>query len=291
MLPGRNNYNKIRRLGASNKSFIYSAKSYNNPFFQKKNAQRLSSDNLSNKKKLFIIGLITTFLILIWLIFFSKLFKIYDIKVNGLDESGATAIMEEARNIARGGLIGNNNLLIFDKDELAESLNEKYYLSYLAIDKKFFHTLEITLHLKERTAVWLNEDKYYYLDDDGSLIAQVDPLNINRQSLPLIESPAPVKIEERQSVINKDSLAYVAGLFNEFKDNKHGFEIEKFIVGDSLNTVKLAVVGGPEIFFNTTQPIAGQAGELDLVIKEKLKDAFKAKEYIDLRFGNNVYVK
>jgi len=46
-----------------------------------------------------------------------------------------------------------------------------------------------------------------------------------------------------------------------------------------------------KIFFSTTAAMKKQVAELDLIIKEKLKDNFKTKEYIDLRFGNNIYIK
>jgi hypothetical protein len=80
-------------------------------------------------------------------------------------------------------------------------------------------------------------------------------------------------------------------LFNEFKDKNHGFAIERFILDKDINTVKMAVLDGPKIYFNPEETVARQAARLDLIIKEKLKDTFKSKEYINLRYGNNIYIK
>jgi len=289
MLPGRNNFNKIRRLGK--KHYVYSAKTYHNPFFRRQTTRLINPGGWPGKKKLIITSLITSGLIIVWLVFFSNLFKIYDIKVSGVDDNLAKEVAALARGIAGNGLLNKNNLLLFDKDELVKSLNEKYYLDSLTVKRKLFHTLAINLHEKRQVAVWLEAGKYYYLDDVGKIINQVDPLNINRQSLPLIENLTSLNLKERQTNISQAALDYVIELFQEFKEQKHGLEIEKFIIDNNVNTVKMAVLGGPKIFFNITAAISQQAAELDLVIKEKLKDNFKTREYIDLRFGNNIYIK
>jgi len=289
MLPGRNNFNKIRRLGK--KHYVYSAKTYRNPFFRRQATRLINPGGWPGRKRLTIISLITGGLIIIWLVFFSNLFKIYDIKVGGVDENMAKEVESLAREIARGGLLSKDNLLLFNKDELAKSLNEKYYLDSLIIKRKLFHTLAINLHQEQQAAVWLEQGKYYFLDDAGQVINQVDPLNISRQSLPLIENLTQIHLKERQANLSQASLSYIIGLFQEFKEQKHGPEIEKFIVDNNVNTVKMAVLGGPKIFFSTTAAMKKQVAELDLIIKEKLKDNFKTKEYIDLRFGNNIYIK
>ena len=291
MLPGRNNFNKIRRLGLSRKNYVYSAKTYSNPFFRGQPTRLANSSGWPGKKRLIIISLITGGLIMVWLVFFSNLFKIYDIKVSGVDDNLAKEVAALAQGIAGDGLLNKNNLLLFNKDELVKSLNEKYYLDSLTVKRKLFHTLAINLHQERPVAVWLEAGKYYHLDDTGKIINQVDPLNISRQSLPLIENLTLLNLKERQVNISQAALDYVIGLFQEFKEQKHGFEIEKFIIDNNVNTVKMAILGGPKIFFNTATAIGQQAAELDLVIKEKLKDNFKTKEYIDLRFGNNIYIK
>jgi hypothetical protein len=84
---------------------------------------------------------------------------------------------------------------------------------------------------------------------------------------------------------------YILNLFDEFKNKKHGFEVENFILDKDANTIKMAVLAGPRIYFDIKETVAKQASRLDLIIKGKLRDEFKNKEYIDLRYGNNIYIK
>lgn len=196
-----------------------------------------------------------------------------------------------ARRIAEDRIIGKNNLLLYNSEELDRALNEKYYLQNLSVKKNLFHTLKITLTEKSQIAVWHEGDKYFYLDSEGKVINQVDPLNINSSSLPLIENLTGIEIEERQANTNQPALDYILALFNEFKDERHGFTLDRFILDQDINTIKIAALAGPKIYFNLAEKVADQAARLDLIIKEKLKNDFNAKEYIDLRYGNNIYIK
>ena len=292
MLSNRNNFNKIKRLGSTRRKFVYSKKNYTNPFFQHKKTKTFGQPGLPNKSKLAIFAVITVISILIWLLFFSTLFKIKKIEISGTEGNMASEIELIASDLAENRLIGKNNLLLYNKSELIKILNEKYYLDNLVIKRKFLHTLAISLRERQLAAVWREDEQYYYIDGDGNVINQTDPLNINGLSYPLIENLTAIKIDGRKANINKEAIDYILNLFNEFKDKKHNFEIERFIVDRDVNTVKMAILSGPKIYFNIKTSLAEQTAKLDLIIKDKLKNDFKTvKEYIDLRYPNNVYIK
>ncbi len=291
MLRG-NEIKKINRLGYNKKKYIYSAKNYKNPFFQSKKNPSADRGRMNNKTKLAVFASVIAMAIIIWLLFFSALFKIQTIEVSGVggNLSGEAELI--AKNVAENRLIGKNNLLLYNKSELAKQLNEKYYLDNIAIKRKFFHVLKISLSEKKQSAVWREDDKYYYIDSDGNIISQTDPLNINGKIFPLIENMTDVKIDGRKANIGKEAVDYILNLFNELKANKRNFEIERFIVDQDSNTVKMAVLSGPKIYFNIKSPMPEQIAKLDLIIKNKLSDNIKsAEEYIDLRYANNVYIK
>lgn len=292
MILSRNTANKNKRFGLGKRKFIYSKKTYTNPFFRRKRTAIARPGDLSaNKIKLTLIALVVAIAILIWLLFFSALFKIIKIEVGGVGEGTVKEIETAAWSQAGNRLWGRNNLLLFDKSELGQALNEKYYLQSLSIKKVLFHTLKISLREKQPAAVWQEDDKFYYIDNQGKVINQVDPLSVNRKSRPLVENLSGLKMDGRQANINQSAVDYILALFNEFKDKKHDFEIEKFILDKDINTVKMAIMDGPKIYFNTDKTLAEQAAALDLLIREKLKDSFKNKEYINLKYGNNIYIK
>jgi len=295
MLPVGNKYKKLRLLRPYKSKYLYSAKTYKNPFFQNQRT-RLGPGESSHKTKLTILAAVIIIVFSIWLLFFSTLFKIQTIQINGLSEALAREVEAIAWEIASDRLIGKNNLLLYSKTVLSDALNGKYYLSELTIKKKLLHTLAINLREKKPVAIWREHDKYYYIDNDGKVINQVDPLSINNRDYPLIENQTDIKINDRQANINHDAINYVINLFNELKDNKHNFAVERFIVDQDINTVKVAVLSGPKIYYNIKADLLEQTAKLDLTIKdltikEKLRDKFTTKEYVDLRYANNVYIK
>jgi len=292
MLFRKNGFKKINRLGSNRKKYVYSAKIYKNPFFQNRKTADIKPGGFKNKTKLSIFAFIIIILILIWLLFFSTLFKIETIKISGVGDRLAKEIENMARDLAADRLIGKNNLLLYNKSELVRRLNEKYYLDNLTIKRKLFHTLTINLREKQQVAVWREDERYYYIDGDGNVINQIDPLNINGADYPLIENLTAIKIDGRKTNINKEVIDYILNLFNEFKENKYNFQIERFIVDENVNTVKMAILSGPKIYFNTKASPAEQTAKLSLIIKDKLKNDLKTiKEYIDLRYADNVYIK
>jgi cell division septal protein FtsQ len=285
---------KIKRANFGKNKFIYSKKIYSNPLFQHrhKRARIIKSGSFASiKVKLVIFALIIFTLLIIWLLFFSTLFKITKIEVGGVGENAVKEIEALARGVAKDKLLGKNNLLLYNKSELSQLLNDKYYLQSLDIKRKLPHTLKIALQEQQRAAVWHEDDGYFYLDSEGGIINQVDPLNVNRSEYPVIENLTSIKIEERKANIEQPMVNYILNLFDEFKNKKHGFEVENFILDKDANTVKMAVLAGPRIYFDIKETVAKQASRLDLIIKGKLRDEFKNKEYIDLRYGNNIYIK
>jgi len=291
MLPASHKFKKLRFMRTGKRKYLYSAKAYKNPFFQNKKRSLFGQGELKNKNKLIIFTFAVIGLIMVWLLFFSTLFKIQKIEVAGVQNNLASEIELIAKDLAENRLIGKNNLLLYNKSELSKILNEKYYLDSLSVKRKLLHTLTINLREKQQVAIWREEEQYYYLDSDGNIINQLDSLNINGSSYPLIENLTAIKIDGRKANISRETIEYILNLFNEFKDNKHNFKIERFIIDRDVNTVKMAVLAGPKIYYNIKMSAAEQTAKLDLIIKNKLKDEFKNKTYLDLRYANNVYIK
>jgi len=290
MLPERNNFKTINRSNRNRKKYIYSIKAYKNPFFQNKITSGISRKGLKTKSKLTIFAIFIIILIFIWLLFFSTLFKIQTIEVNGIGDNKVIEIKSIALNLAENRLLVKNNLLLYDKNKLIKKLNEKYFLDNLEISKKLFHTLVIKLQEKKQIAVWREDEQYYYLDDDGNIINQLDPLYINGSNYPLIENQTLIKIDGRKANIDKETVDYILILFNEFKEEK--FEIERFIIDREINTVKMKILSGPKVYFNTKTSARDQISKLDLIIKDKPgNDLNSIGEYIDLRYANNIYIK
>ena len=289
MLPG------IRRTIKSGRKFDYSKKKYSNPFFRRKKRQKIKPLALPWRIKLIIVEIIIVTIGLAWFFCFSIYFTVEMIDVIGAEKISSQEIKNLTWQQTKYGryLFGSQkNLILFNKNKLFKIINEQYCLDSLSVEKKLPDTITIKFKEKIHSAIWRENDKYYYIDSSGNIISETSPLEIKQKNYPLIGYQGDKgAINNRKVIDQEENINYVIKLFNKLKDYKHKFEIEYFIIDNEVNTVKMAIVQGPKIYFNTNEDLGKQIAKLLILINEKLKNDFNKKIYIDLRYGDRVYCR
>ena len=285
MLPRRKKFK-------AKKKFDYHKKNYSNPFFRHKKRIKIKSPSLTWRVKLIIFEIIILISGIIWFCCFSTYFAISAIDVIGAEKISIQDIKELARQQTkhRRFLFGSQkNLFFLNANELIKTLNEQYCLDNIVIKKKLPGILIIKFKEKIYSVIWHQLDKYYYIDEAGNIIIETNPLEIKQKNYPLIDYQGGGKIVDKKIDGQNDNINFIIKLFNEFKKAKYGFKIERFIINNELNTVKMIINQGPEVYFNTREDLEKQVTKLLVLINEKLKDDFNEKTYIDLRYGDRVY--
>lgn len=285
-----------RRRQVARKKKYYIKKNYSNPFFREKRRRKIKSLSilLSWKHKLFLLELIIIIGGLAWFCFFSSYFTIDAVEVYGTEKIPSQEIEDLVwqQTKKRRYLFGlQKNLFLFDAGKLTEMLNQQYGLDELVISKKSFDTISINFKEKIYSAIWLEQEKYYYIDNQGSVISETNPLDIEQKNYPLIDYQGENRIMDKKIQDQEESINFITRLFSEFKKGKYGFKVERFIITSELNTVRMVVSEGPEILFNIKEDLDKQVNKLFILVNEKLKDDFKNKTYIDLKFGDRVYYR
>lgn len=280
------------------KKFDYRKKNYKNPFFQNRTRLRRRERKILNKItwkiKLIIAIIIILFFGIIWFFCFSNFFNIDKIEINGLSKISAEDIEKSAWEQADKKLfliISQKNIFFFSANELIKKLEDQYCFDKLIIKKNFPRALTIDLKEKTYSAIWFENDKYYFIDSGGDVISEVNPLDITEKKYPLISFEGEGDFSNEKIKENESNISYIVQLFNELKKIKIDLKIDRFIIDKEKNSVKVSLILGPKIFFNTQNDINKQISKLVVIINEKLKDDFNKKTYIDLRYGDRVYYK
>ena len=282
----------MRKKFKAKKKFDYHKKNYSNPFFRHKKKIKIKSPSLTWRVKLIIFEIIILIGGIIWFCCFSTYFAISAIDVIGAEKISIQDIKELARQQTkhRRFLFGSQkNLFFLNANELIKTLNEQYCLDNIVIKKKLPGILIIKFKEKIYSVIWHQSDKYYYIDEAGNIIIETNPLEIKQKNYPLIDYQGGGEIADKKIDGQNDNINFIIKLFNEFKKAKYGFKIERFIINNELNTVKMIINQGPEVYFNTREDLEKQVTKLLVLINEKLKDDFNEKTYIDLRYGDRVY--
>ncbi len=275
------------------KKINYKARKYSNPFFRHKRAigYNLTSRFHARFKLIFLL-ILAIILGCGWFFFFSFYFKIKAIEAGG----GKRITVQVLEDLAweqteeRRFLVGSQkNINLFNKNKLTGLLKEEYSLENVTVNKDWPDKIVINIQERDYSLIWLESEKYYYIDNEGNIISEADPMQINQKDYPLIENKGKSRIFGKKVEVKSDDLSCIIKLFNEFRNNYKDFAVDRFILDNDINAVKLALIDGPQIYFNTTADIIEQISRLIIFIDRKLKDSFKNKNHIDLRFGDKVY--
>lgn len=271
----------------------YRKKKYSNPFFRKKR-KKINLSYFSWRLKLIVVEIMVLICGFVWFFCFSPYFNIEMISAAGAEKISGREIEDLAwRQTERRRLLlgSQKNLFLFDLDELIKTLNERYCFDDLKVEKKRPDKIIITLKEKTYSAIWRESstDKYYYIDLEGNIIDETNPLEIKNKNYPLIDNKRENAIADRKIEKQNDNIDYIVRLFDKFKKENPGFAIERFIIDNEINTIKMSINQGTEIYFNTKEDMDKQISKLMVIITEKLKDDLNNKKYIDLRYGERVY--
>lgn len=278
----------------------YGKKRYGNPLFQKRRGGKSGYLNQSYawQSKLTTAAIVLILGGLIYLIFYSPVFKIKSVEVSGAQEIPAgeiEALVWQQTNLSRFLLGRQNNLFLFDKNKLETELKNKYVLADLNLKKKYLFKSKLSISFTEKkfAIVWREGDKYYFAAADGGVIKEINPAEIKNKNYPVIEGVGESKIYDNQIIGQGEKINFILDLNEKIKNSQLNFTVEKFIIDETLlNAVKAAVASsGPQIVFSIKEEPAKQLNRLATLIKEKLKDDLYKKSYIDLSYGEKIYYK
>jgi cell division septal protein FtsQ len=267
----------------------YHRKRLENPFFKRKEKITLFS---GLKAKLIAGTLLIVFGLSGWFLFFSPVWMVKNISINATD-----TIKDEIKNIVSDQMKEKKilifqpqkNLLFFNKENLYKTLKNKYRFQQIKVGKKWPDKLEITVTEKTLACVWSEANHYYYVDADGYVMGEVNPLDIQEKTCPLIANESYDSINDSRIGVNPSIIGFATRIFQELPGKSLGIEIDRFITDQDMDTLKLQTSDGQKISFDVKGDADKQLEKLATLKTQKLKDDFKNKKMIDLRFGDKVY--
>jgi len=283
-----NNFLKNNSQYKSKGKMKYSSKSYLNPFFQ----HRRSARNF-RPQKIIAASFFLIFFGGMIIVLYARYFQLKNITVSGrqqIEDGAIEKIVWDKLNENKFSLYPNKNLFILSASSLHDRVLESFNLDRIDIVKKFPDTLQIEIVEKKPAIAWNEDDKYYFVDESGNVIRETSALEINTTEYPLIKNNTDKKIFERKVGADHDYIDCSLVFFVLFNEQKGDFSIKNFeIKSDYLLSVSL--LNGPEIMFNTNNDIKKQFEKLIILKKEKLKDDFNKKKYIDVGIGDSIYIR
>jgi hypothetical protein len=283
----------------------YHEKSYRNPFFG--GAKRGGAFRKHFGRRHGWRGKLVVFLFFIlflgsgYFIFFSPYFSINKIEISGLEKISYDEmrfIIDEQIASQRFFVFSQDNIFIFDEKALQKTLDNKYSLKSLKVDKSLPGIVRIFLEEKKPALIWKTAEKFYLVDWDGAIIREISQTEVseylgNQGGAKM----AQVFDDSNSSVATKDKIltAEVTRVINDLQNNlprATGLNIVNLAIASrNDSTIKSLTSEGWTAYFSFINDLNAQILKLNAFMGEKNLEARKGLEYVDLRFEDRVYYK
>lgn len=257
----------------------YFNKSYNNPYFN----HQIESKQKFNTK-LYIRILLVIFLI--YVVFYSDLFKIKIIEVQGTDMINPIEIQNLVQEKIKGRtwlIFPRNNLIFFNKLNLIKEINSKYLLDKLEIEKGW-RKIEIKVEEREAYLIYNNLKAQYFLDSTGTITKEMSSEDIDKygQKFSILYVMQDVNIGDKP--VSARFVNFILELNKALELS--GVKVKNYESG-GVDQVNLVSPDGWRAYFSLNISMSQSIENLTAILSQKLKG--KKINYIDLRGGDKVY--
>ncbi|MEI6627448.1 MAG: hypothetical protein WCL61_02530 [bacterium] len=261
----------------------YHNKQFANPYYERKKG-RFGFNLVIYLEAIFVI-------FLVYLVFYSDLFKIKTIELRGNDMIKKEDFISHVdNNISywRFFLVPNKNLLAFDANRLRERIKEKYNLNKLDINR---HWQELDIAIEEKISYLIinnaSSTKSYLSDTDGIVTQELTGEEYQKYTdrFPhfLIKQN---EINLGDKLLTARNVNFVIDLDKIAKDE--GLNPANYQVGGA-NEINLTTKQGWQAYFDINNDAITAVKNLKLVLQQKIGE--QKFQYIDMRLLNKVFYK
>ena len=263
----------------------YQIKNLRNPFFNSK----------TSGKRLWFIPLAAGFvLFMLWFFLDSDFWKISEIKQEGFSRIPQSAVEEVILSEAsksRGIFFSASNIFLFEAESACRVLLENYSLTSCSIEKNLPKTLIVQGQERPYAFIWQEGSELFYASQDGYISRDRAVSEEDKGKYFTLENKNPASLIGQNNLINVKSDYLSFALFlSEKIQAEESLKLDRLIIDWEFNTLKAKFVAGPVVLFNTKDDAVKQLNRLLLVKNQKIKDNFSKTNYIDLRYGDKIFI-
>lgn len=265
----------------------YQLKNLQNPFRREKKKKGKSF------VKFVIIGIFLLLCFLVWVILASPWLTLKKIEINGLtrlNNSELENLVWSQTQRSKLFIFKQSNIFLFDKQVLVKNILDSYNFAGLEAVKKLPATIELKVSERPFSFIFKEGTNFYYASNDGSIIKEVNVSEDDKKKYLILENNTSSLINEKNRLILQENyLNFILTLGQELSLHQD-LPVERFIIDQEFNTIKVKFLNGPLVYFNVKSGASEQVNRLVLVKNEKIKDNFSKVNYIDLRYGERIFI-
>jgi len=222
---------------------------------------------------------------ILYLMFFSGVFNVSEIKVSGAREVNPESIKSAVSSELNKKII-KNNILLFDTDSIERELKKEHALKTLKIKKRYPDKINVEMEEYVLEIQWLANGKYYLIDEKGKVVGESGE---KRENIPVVEDKKNLAVEVGKGLVTVDFVNFIKYINKEFSGST-GAKLTKVEINESFNEIIVYSDLSFYIIFDTTRdPVLEMKNLITVINSSDIKG--KKLTYLDMRIQNKVFYK
>jgi hypothetical protein len=251
------------------------------------------SQPLRNKRRLLKIGIFSFIAVIImggtaYAVLFSGALRVRAVNISGIERIDETALRSSAYAYLGNpiyGLIGRDNYLFIDNDNIASYLAEKFpEAASISVTKQFPPVINIIVRERHQAGIWCSRanGECFDIDTNGTLY----------ESAAMVSGTLLLKLTESRAagigdgVISAENLVTLRSM-NDIIRNRFGLAANSYAI-DGMPDVTVSLFDGRTLFFDISRPQEENFHSLQVAL-DNLNFSGEAVTYIDLRVPGKAY--
>jgi cell division septal protein FtsQ len=194
-------------------------------------------------------------------------------------------IKTEAQTVVRSSW-RQGNLLTLDKEAFMSTLQQADPLiRSVMVQRKWLHTLTLTVVLKQPSVGWSSGGQQYLLDRDGTVIGMLSA----GAKLPVVNDGSNLPVAVGRRAVGGHFVAFVTALAPAL--SAAGIGATSMDVKETTLDLSVSTNKGYRLVFDTSREVSDEMADLKSVLALLASQKKVPAEYIDLRIAGKAYYK
>ncbi|MDH4330423.1 MAG: FtsQ-type POTRA domain-containing protein [Candidatus Moranbacteria bacterium] len=266
---------------------------------KKKKIEKHQKEQYNFLKTTFFVFLIMFLMIVFYVLIFSSVLKIANIRVIGLSGLGNSEIqrsVEEYLSTRSFFVFPRNNLLVFQKKAVEDQLKEDFKkIRHVSVSKIFPDSVKIEISERDLLLLLCSRDECFMIDEEGRAYKKADfeSKNIKENDLIQVFDLSEKEISEGSYVLKKEYCDFVMSIKEELH-KKMGIVIsQKYETSSRIaDEVIVKTSEGWKIYFDSQAPIDESLRFFETFFEKEIDQEKRSNlEYVDLRARSKIFYK
>lgn len=217
--------------------------------------------------------------------------QIQEVVVRGNHAVEASRVAALAREHMEASFLGvpTRSPLTVNTRKIAKALSDAFpRFERVAVARALPNGLEIAVAERKKAASWCREETCFALDTEGIIFEQTQ----ESKAFPTLSLPEDKEAVLGRRIVSPDFLSLLLTFAEQVKTFSEGSLSIVRLASISPERVEAETQEGWSIFFNPKESLDWQLTKFQIVLEQQMPPEKRGQlEYVDLRFGDQAYLK